>query len=145
MSWNFGTSGRPARPRGAIGWRLGRAHDGPCGDLSTCSWRLFRMRTSFVAALVLVALASCTGGQSEEGLPPPSASPSAGNVSSSPHSSAEFFGRITDCEGLRVPRVELDTSLDRQAGLLTVNYTTRRGAQNRSFTIAYDDPSCGQN
>jgi hypothetical protein len=114
----------------------------PVGDLSTCSRRLFRMRTSFVAALVLVALASCTGGQSEEGLPPPSASPSAGNVSSSP---AQFFGRITDCEGLRVPRVELDTSLDRRAGLLTVNYTTRRGAENRSFTIAYDDPSCGQN
>jgi hypothetical protein len=117
----------------------------PVGDLSTCSWHLFRTRTSFVAALVLVALASCTGAQSEESLTPPSASPSAGNVSSSPHSSAEFFGRITDCEGLRVPRVELDTSLDRQAGLLTVNYTTRRDAQNRSFTIAYDDPSCGQN
>jgi hypothetical protein len=100
----------------------------PVGDLSTCSWRLFRMRTSFVAALVLVALASCTGGQSEDGLPPPSASPSAGNISSSPDSSAEFFGRIADCEGLRVPRVELDTSLDRQAGLLTVNYTTRRDA-----------------
>jgi hypothetical protein len=42
----------------------------PVGDLSTCSWRLFRMRTSFVAALVLVALASCTGAQSEEGLTP---------------------------------------------------------------------------
>jgi hypothetical protein len=43
----------------------------PVGDLSTCSWRLFRMRTSFVAALVLVALASSTGAQSEEGLTPP--------------------------------------------------------------------------
>lgn len=44
-----------------------------------------------------------------------------------------------------MPRVELDTNLDRRAGLLTVNYTTRREARNRSFTIAYDDPSCGQN
>jgi hypothetical protein len=98
-----------------------------------------------VATLVLVALASCTGTQSEERLPAPSPSPSAENVSSSPHSSARFSGRITDCEGLRVPRVELDTTLDRRAGLLTVNYTTRRHARNRSFTIAYDDPSCGQN
>jgi hypothetical protein len=98
-----------------------------------------------VATLVLVALASCTGTQSEERLPAPSPSPSAENVSSSPHSSAGFSGRITDCEGLRVPRVELDTTLDRRAGLLTVNYTTRRHARNRSFTIAYDDPSCGQN
>ena len=117
----------------------------PVGDLSECSWRLFRMKTSSVAALVLVALASCTRTQGEEGLTPPRASPSVGDVSSSPHSSAEFVGRITDCEGLRVPRVELVTLLDRRAGLLTVDYTTRRDAQNRSFTIAYDDPSCGQN
>jgi len=117
----------------------------PVGDLSKCSWRLFRMKTSFVTALVLVALASCTRTQGEEILTPPRASPSVGDFSSSPQSSAEFLGRITDCEGLRVPRVELDTELDRRAGLLTVNYTTRRDAQNRSFTIAYDDPSCGQN
>ena len=98
-----------------------------------------------MTALVLVVLASCTRTQGEEGLPPPPASPSAGNVSPGPDSSTELVGRITNCEGLRVPRVELDTGLDRQAGLLTVNYTTRRDAQNRSFTIAYDDPSCGQN
>ena len=98
-----------------------------------------------MTALVLVALASCTRRQGEEGVTPPLASPPVGDVSSSPQSSAEFLGRITDCEGLRVPRVELDTELDRRAGLLTVNYTTRRDAQNRSFTIAYDDPSCGQN
>jgi hypothetical protein len=122
-----------------------RGFHGRVRDLSKCSWRLFRMRTSLVATLVLVALASCTGTQSEERLPAPSPSPSAENVSSSPHSSAGFSGRITDCEGLRVPRVELDTTLDRRAGLLTVNYTTRRHARNRSFTIAYDDPSCGQN
>lgn len=96
-------------------------------------------------ALVLVSIASCTGTQSEESPPSPSASPSAGTISNSEDSSDEFLGRITDCEGLRVPRVELDTNLDRRAGLLTVNYTTRREARNRSFTIAYDDPSCGQN
>ena len=117
----------------------------PVGDLSKCSWRLFRMKTSFVTALVLVALASCTRTQGEEGLTPRRASPSVGDVSSSSQSSAEFLGGITDCEGLRVPRVELDTELDRPAGLLTVNYTSRRDAQNRSFTIAYDGPSCGQN
>lgn len=117
----------------------------PVRDLSNCSWRLFRVMTSFVVTLVLVTLASCSGTQSEEGVAPPSASPSAGNVSSSPNSPAESLRQLTDCKGLRVPRVELDTNLDRKAGLLTVNYTTRRDAQNRSFTIAYDDPSCGRN
>lgn len=103
------------------------------------------MKTSLVMALVLVTVTSCTGTKSEESRLIPSASASAGTVSNRDDSSGEFLGPITGCDGLRVPRVELDTNLDRRAGLLTVSYTTRRGAQNRSFTIAYDDPSCGQN
>jgi hypothetical protein len=102
------------------------------------------MKTSLVMALVLVVVTSCTGTQSEESLPVPSASASAGTDSDGEDSSNEFLPRITDCEGLRVPRVELDTNLDRGAGLLTVNDTTRREPLNRSFTIAYDDPSCAQ-
>ncbi len=75
----------------------------PVGDLSKCSWRLFRMKTSFVTALVLVALASCTRTQGDEGLTPPRASPSVGDVSSSPQSSAEFLGRITEPRGPEAP------------------------------------------
>lgn len=93
-----------------------------------------------LAAVILVMLASCKG--TEVALRP-SASPSTGTVSPRPSSSGEPLGRITDCKGLHVPRVELNTSLNREAGLLMVNYTIN--AKNRSFTIAYDDPSCRQN
>jgi hypothetical protein len=101
------------------------------------------MRTSLVAALTAVmSLASCMGMQTDEGRSR-SASPSAETVSPTPPSSGEPVGRITECRGLHVPRVELDTNLNRQRGLLTVNYTI--DAHNRSFTISYDDPSCREN
>ncbi|MEP6477696.1 MAG: hypothetical protein ABJC60_10540 [Actinomycetota bacterium] len=94
------------------------------------------MRTSIRVALMLVTLASCTGVPIEEG-----ASPSTSTRNSSP--SDDPATQLTECRGLRVPRVELDTNLDRVRGLLTVNHTIQ--GQNRSFTIEYHDPSCRKN
>ncbi|MEO8293442.1 MAG: hypothetical protein ABI635_09920 [Actinomycetota bacterium] len=94
------------------------------------------MRTSIRVALMLVTLASCTGVPIEEGV-----SPSTSTRSPSP--SGDPATQLTECRGLRAPLVELDTNLDRTHGLFSVHYTIQ--GQNRSFTIAYHDPSCRKN
>lgn len=51
---------------------------------------------------------------------------------------------LESCNRVRIPRnVELDTNLDREKGLLTVNYTPPGTARNESVTVKYRRDNCG--
>jgi hypothetical protein len=100
------------------------------------------MSIARLIALALITASSCTSNVGDGHTRETPAS-SGGNEEASPLSAPVVSGNVIRCRSVRVPRVELDTNLDREHGLLTVNYTTRTSAMNRSFTIAYnDDPTC---
>lgn len=66
--------------------------------------------------------------------PTPTASP----ISSDP------AVKVESCSRVRIPRnVEHDTNLDRENGLLTVNYTPPGTARNTSVTVKYQRDNCG--
>lgn len=53
--------------------------------------------------------------------------------------------RVSDCARLELPRLanrELDTNLDLQRRLLTISVRDEQRGENRTFTIAYESPSC---
>jgi hypothetical protein len=96
------------------------------------------MSIARLIALALITASSCTSNVGDGHTRETPAS-SGGNEEASPLSAPVVSGNVIRCRSVRVPRVELDTNLDREHGLLTVNYTTRTSAMNRSFTIAYND------
>lgn len=58
--------------------------------------------------------------------------------------STEPAADVESCSRVRIPRnVELDTGLDRENGLLTVNYTPPGTARNKSVTVRYRRDNCG--
>jgi hypothetical protein len=74
--------------------------------------------------------------------------PRPSSVSQAPHtaSPSPIFPTVIpvmSCNDVRIPRnVELDTGIDRETGLLTVNYTKPGTAVNLSVTVAYRNANC---